>query len=370
MIFDETRPVLITGGAGFIGTNLAERLLRGGQPVLVLDNLSRAGSEENLRWLRRTLGRRLDVMIADIRDPQAVRTAVRRSCRVFHFAAQVAVTTSLADPLHDFEVNAAGTLNLLEAIRQAPFRPPLLYTSTNKVYGTLRAVDLVLSRGEGRDRDRYLPTDPYLAAHGLNEHQPLDFHSPYGCSKGTADQYVLDYSRVFGLSAVVFRMSCIYGAHQRGNEDQGWVAHFLLKMLEDQPITVFGDGRQVRDLLYVDDLIDAMLAAQSDIDNVRGQAFNVGGGVENAVSVREVLGQIAGALGRAPRLDWQDWRAADQRYYVSNVERLNQALGWRPQVSVAEGLRRLTAWLLEARAQATRQPVALVSDDTAAVGTG
>jgi CDP-paratose 2-epimerase len=353
MIFDANRPVLITGGAGFIGTNLADRLLRAGQPVLLFDSLARTGSEENLRWLRRTHSRRLEVMVADVRDREAVDHAVERACRVFHFAAQVAVTTSLEAPRHDFEVNALGTFNLLEAIRRAPHRPPLLFTSTNKVYGTLRSVEL------GEVDGRYAPANADLRARGIDEEQPLDFHSPYGCSKGTADQYVLDYARVFAVPAVVFRMSCIYGAHQRGNEDQGWVAHFMVQALAGRPITIFGDGRQVRDLLYVEDLVTAMLLAHADIARLSGSAFNVGGGVDHAVSLRELLQLTEAILARSPALRFEGWRAADQRYYVSDVGRFVRATGWRPQIGVGEGLRRLVAWLAPTRADLSREAPAL-----------
>src|SRR5579885_3112017 len=250
---------LITGGAGFIGTNLADRLLSQGAPVLVLDDTSRAGVARNLSWLRMRHHGRLQVEIADIRDPAAVRRAVDRADRIFHFAAQVAVTTSLVDPLRDFEINVRGTLNVLEAARAKQRPTPLLFTSTNKVYGALPDVDLV------RQGRRYVPADPQLAG-GIDERRPLDFHSPYGCSKGAADQYVLDYARCFGLPAVVFRMSCIYGPHQFGNEDQGWVAHFLIRALRGEPITIYGNGMQVRDILFVDDLVDAFLLAQANMD--------------------------------------------------------------------------------------------------------
>ena len=336
MIVDAQRPVLITGGAGFIGTNLTDRLLGAGQPVLVYDNLSRPGTERNLRWLQhRHGGQGLEVMIADVRDDQALRAAVARACQVFHFAAQVAVTTSLQDPRQDFAVNAGGTLALLEAIRNNPRPVPLLYTSTNKVYGTLAGVALAERDG------RHGPADPARRARGIGEDQPLDFHSPYGCSKGAADQYVLDYSRVFGLAAVVFRMSCIYGPHQQGNEDQGWVAHFLLQALADAPITIFGDGKQVRDLLYVDDLCTAMLAVHPCFDRLSGRAFNMGGGLHNTVSLRDVLAAIERLIGRRPSLCFADWRSADQRYYVSDTTAFTQATGWRPTVGVSEGLRRL-----------------------------
>ncbi|HEX8255267.1 MAG TPA: NAD-dependent epimerase/dehydratase family protein, partial [Thermoanaerobaculia bacterium] len=264
--------ILITGGCGFVGTNLAHRLLSEGQRVCVFDNLSRPGVERNLEWLRATHGDNLIVKIADVRDAGAVREAVRRASQVFHLAAQVAVTTSVGDPLSDFEINARGTLNVLEAIRNSIHRPPLFFTSTNKVYGGL---DDVALREEGL---RYTPADDAIAQNGISELRPLDFHSPYGCSKGTADQYVLDYARTYGIQAVVFRMSCIYGPHQFGTEDQGWVAHFLIRALNHQPITIYGDGKQVRDILYVDDLVNAFQLASEKIDVCSGNAFNIGGG--------------------------------------------------------------------------------------------
>jgi CDP-paratose 2-epimerase len=342
MIFDPRRPVLVTGGAGFIGTNVAHRLLSAGQRVIVLDNLSRAGVSDNVAWLREHHGAELlEVQAGDVRDADLVRRVVRRVCRVFHFAAQVAVTTSLVDPVQDFEVNARGTLNLLEAVRTAPVPPPLLYTSTNKVYGALSTVE-VAQVGE-----RYLPTEPVLRAAGVGEDQRLDFHSPYGCSKGAADQYVLDYARVFGIPALVFRMSCIFGPHQKGNEDQGWVGHFLLATLRGDPITIYGDGRQVRDALYVDDLVDAMLAAHQRIQELAGRAFNIGGGVDNAVTLREVLEMARRLHGRLPAIRHGGWRTADQRYYVSRIDAFTAATGWRPRVSVEEGVRRLYLHLQE-----------------------
>src|ERR687890_1662006 len=307
------RPILITGGAGFIGTNVAHRLLTQGHQVRVFDNLARPGVEQNLRWLRDTHGDQVTVEIADVRDADALRQAVDGAARVFHFAAQVAVTTSLTDPLEDFEVNARGTLNLLEAIRAQPIPPPLVFTSTNKVYGALDDVGL------RRRNQRYEPTDPSLRRTGISENRPLDFHSPYGCSKGSADQYVLDYARTYGIPAIVFRMSCIYGPHQFGTEDQGWVAHFLIRALEGRPITLYGDGRQVRDILSVDDLIEAFLLAQEHMASESGQAFNIGGGPRNTVSLLELLDLIASLTGSRPAFEIEPWRTADQRYYVSNT---------------------------------------------------
>lgn len=333
--------VLITGGAGFIGTNLADRLLRDGRRVRILDSLARAGVEENLRWLRDTYGAKVEVEIADIRDADAVRRAAAGVEQAFHFAAQVAVTTSLVDPVEDFEVNARGTLNLLEAIRSQDTPPALVFTSTNKVYGALEDIGL------RRRNQRYEPVDPVLRR-GVGESRPLDFYSPYGCSKGTADQYVLDYARTFGLPAVVFRMSCIYGPHQFGTEDQGWVAHFLIQALRGRPITLYGDGRQVRDILYVDDLVDAFLLAQRHMGTEAGRVFNIGGGPGNTVSLVELLERIGGLAGRRPTVLMDAWRPGDQRFYVSDTSRFSEATGWRPAIGVDEGLRRLAAWLAEA----------------------
>ena len=334
---------LITGGAGFLGTNLAARLLGEGRDVLVLDSLARAGVEENLRWLRDTYGSSLSVEVGDVRDRALVRRAVARADAVFHFAAQVAVTTSLADPVDDFEVNALGTVNVLEAIRHRPSPPPLVFTSTNKVYGALSDLGM---RGSVR---RYEPREP-RAATGIGEDRALDFHSPYGCSKGAADQYVRDYARTFGLPTIVFRMSCIYGPHQFGTEDQGWVAHFLIQTLQGRPITVYGDGRQVRDILYVDDLVDAFLLAMQRMATASGQAFNIGGGPGNAVSLLELLETIGEITGRRPQVRFDDWRPGDQKYYVSETARFEAATGWCPSTGIRPGLEQLAEWLDRRRA--------------------
>jgi CDP-paratose 2-epimerase len=335
MIFDARRPVLITGGAGFIGANLAHRLLSDGQPVLVFDNLSRAGVADNLTWLRERHGSHIEVQVADVRDALLLRRAVRRACRVFHLAAQVAVNTSLTDPIQDFEVNAHGTLNLLEAIRTVPEPPPLLYTSTSKIYGALAAVELDGSEG------RYLPKDVVLRSAGIGEDHPLDFHSPHGCSKGAADQYVLDYARMYQLPAVVFRLSSVYGPNERGTEEQGWVAHFLARTLRGEPITIHGDGRQVRDALHVDDLVEAMCRAQVRLARVAGRPYNVGGGVRNALSLRQLLEIIRRVHGSLPEVRFGPWRIADQRYYVADIGAFAEIAGWRPRIGVEEGVRQL-----------------------------
>ena len=328
--------ILITGGAGFIGANLAERALGRGQRVRILDNLSRSGARENLRELERQHGGSLEVIRGDVREPRDVRRALAGTSAVIHCAAQVAVTTSLCEPLDDFEINARGTLNLLEELRQAP--RPLVFTSTNKVYGDLSDIPLT------RDGDRYLPADPALRR-GIDETRPLAFCSPYGCSKGAADQYVLDYARTYGVPATVFRMSCIYGPRQFGTEDQGWVAHFLLSALSQRPITIYGDGHQVRDLLFIGDLADAVFRALACIDATAGRAFNIGGGPDRLASPREILALIGELTGRTPEVHYADWRSRDQRYYVSNSAAFQQITGWQPRVEIRDGLAGLCSWL-------------------------
>jgi CDP-paratose 2-epimerase len=342
--------VLITGGAGFIGANLAHRLAETGRSVVIYDNLSRPGVERNLAWLRAAYGDRISVQIADVRDLGELRRAVGQATQVFHFAAQVAVTTSLADPAEDFAINAGGTLNVLEAARRCATPPPVVFTSTNKVYGGL--ADLPVAPLP--DRYAMVPGSSY--SNGVAESRPLDFHSPYGCSKGAADQYVLDYARSFGLKAVVFRMSCVYGPHQCGTEDQGWVAHFLLHTLAGEPITLYGDGKQVRDILFIDDLVDAFLLAEHHIERLAGSAFNIGGGVANAVSLIELLDLIAELHHSRAAVRFGAWRTGDQRLYISDHRAFTRATGWRPRIDVPNGVERLYRWLVENPTAAVRRP--------------
>ncbi|HYG35462.1 MAG TPA: NAD-dependent epimerase/dehydratase family protein [Clostridia bacterium] len=337
----DNRPVLITGGAGFIGTNLAHYLLSARRRVILYDNLSRPGVEQNLAWLKATHGDLVRHEQGDVRDIHRLRKTVRQASQVFHFAAQVAVTTSLVEPTEDFEINARGTLNLLEALRSLEEPPPLVFTSTNKVYGDLNDVRL------RQQQQRYEPEDAEIRTHGFNESCPLNFHSPYGCSKGAACQYVQDYARTFGLPTVVFRMSCIYGPHQFGTEDQGWVAHFLIKAIEKSPLTIYGDGRQVRDILYVEDLVQAFVLAQQNIKKVSGQVFNMGGGPEHTTSLLELVDLITELHGRSPEVRFSEWRAADQQYYVSDTRKFSALTGWRPKVGVRAGVQNLYHWLLE-----------------------
>jgi CDP-paratose 2-epimerase len=330
---------LITGGAGFLGANLADRLASSGERVLIFDNLARANVGRNLAWLRQRHGDRITVRIGDVRDAEAVRQATRGASAVFHFAAQVAVTSSVDDPVADFEVNARGTLNVLEALRRRPDPPPLIFASTNKVYGKLFAAAQLR-----RAARRYEPGA--AAPLAIDETCPLELFSPYGCSKGAADQYVLDYARVYGLRTVVFRMSCLYGPRQFGTEDQGWVAHFLISALAGRPITIYGDGRQVRDLLFVDDAIEAYLLARQRVDEVGGRAFNLGGGADNACSLLQLLDHFARLGVVPPPIEFAPWRPGDQLYYVSDTARFERLTGWRAKVSIADGLARLHRWLV------------------------
>jgi len=335
----QRKRVLITGGAGFIGTNLAARCVEEGDEVIVLDSLARPGSDVNARWLQGTFGDRIELICGDVRDSSALARALRDVDHVVHLAAQVAVTTSLAGPLADFDVNARGTLLLLEAIRSCERPPSLLFTSTNKVYGALDDLQLKASG------TRYVPIDTRVCTQGVSEMRALDFHSPYGCSKGAADQYVLDYARSFELRTIVMRMSCIYGPHQNGNEDQGWVAHFVRHALGDGSVTIYGDGRQVRDVLFVEDLLNAFELAYENIDRLSGRAFNIGGGADNTVSLLELIEQLDRLTGRELDVAFADWRVGDQRYYVSDTTRFSQATGWRPQIAPDRGLAMLADWL-------------------------
>jgi CDP-paratose 2-epimerase len=334
--------ILITGGAGFIGCNLAEACVRAGHAVRLLDNLSRRGSEANLAWLQSTVGEGFEFVETDIRDSDALVRAVDGQDAIYHLAAQTAVTTSVTDPRPDFEINALGTFNVLEAARQAAPQAVLIYASTNKVYGGMEDAHAV------EEETRYvLPDYP----HGVSEERPLDFHSPYGCSKGAADQYVRDYARIYGMRTVVFRQSCIYGQRQMGVEDQGWVAWFAIAAVTGKSITIYGNGKQVRDLLYVDDLVRAFLIATEKIDITKGQVYNLGGGPGNTLSIWAEFGPLLKDLvGKAiVPAGFADWRPGDQPVFVANVEKAQREWGWSPQVGVRAGIGRLVEWVKQNR---------------------
>ena len=336
-------PVLVTGGAGFIGCNIADRLLREGRRVRIYDSIARAGVRANVDWLQARHGDRMEVVVADVRDHARLAQAVEGAAAVFHMAAQVAVTTSLLDPVADFDVNVRATLALLEAVRASASeggrRVPVIFASTNKVYGDL--ADMAFERRG----DRYVPLDAALREHGVGEDRPLDFHTPYGCSKGAADQYVLDWARSYDLPTCVMRMSCVYGPRQMGTEDQGWVAHFLIRALEGETITLYGDGRQVRDILQVGDVVDAYMAALNRIEAVRGRAFNLGGGADNAVSLRELIACIGELHGQPVDVRYADWRQGDQRFFVADMREAERALGLAPRTPWRDGVADLADWL-------------------------
>ncbi|MGJ4995790.1 NAD-dependent epimerase/dehydratase family protein [Bradyrhizobium sp. HKCCYLS3077] len=339
-------PIVITGGCGFIGCNLADRLATRGDNVLILDSLIRAGVRENAQWLKSRHGDRITIAVGDIRDPITVIDSIKPAKAVLHLAAQVAVTSSIDSPMDDFEINARGTLNVLEAVRLHNPSAAMLFASTNKVYGRLIGNDQIARNGQ-----RYQPIDPAMRP-GVSEAAPLDLYSPYGCSKGAADQYVHDYARVYGLKTAVLRMSCIYGPRQFGTEDQGWIAHFVLSALRGTPLTIYGDGCQVRDALYVADAVDAWLAVLDGIDAARGRVFNLGGGPSNAVSLLELIDLITPLAGPVS-FGFADWRPGDQPWYVSDITALNRATGWQPRTTFADGLRSLHGWLAERFAQAS-----------------
>ena len=350
----DTRPILVTGGAGFIGCNIADRFAGEGHEVIVFDALSGPGVERNLQWLRERHGSRIVSVIGDVRDENAVARVASDVKGVFHMAAQVAVTTSLSDPREDFDINVRGTLNVLDAIRMRRDPVPVIFASTNKVYGDLGDLAIVSKS------DRYEP-EGLFTGRGISETRALDFHTPYGCSKGAADQYILDYARSFGIPSVVFRMSCIYGRRQMGTEDQGWVAHFLIRALAGEPITIYGDGKQVRDILDVSDAVDAYFSAFERAGDVAGNAFNLGGGPGNAISLLELLDEIRAVTDRRVELDFRDWRQGDQRWYVSDTAKAREALGLSAPLAWRKGVARLASWLASERGQLLPNEVSFAS---------
>jgi CDP-paratose 2-epimerase len=328
---------LVIGGAGFIGCNLAARLVEEGKHVIVFDNLARAGSQENLNWLQSTYHDAIEFVYGDIRSEHtSLIPLMDKSEGVFHLAAQVAVTLSIQDPRADFATNALGTLNVLEAIRLSSRKPPLIFASTNKVYGCLDDLKLV---EVGR---RWVC--PGLDS-GIEEDRQLDFHSPYGCSKGAADQYVRDYSRVFGLQTVVLRQSCIFGRNQFGVEDQGWVAHFIISTYFGRPITIFGDGKQVRDILWVDDLVDLYLLSLNHIDKVSGEVLNIGGGPKHTLSLIELIEDLKIRLHKDFSVHFAPARLGDQRLFVCDLTKVRRLLGWAPEVDINTGIRLYLDWV-------------------------
>ncbi len=332
-----TKSYLVTGGAGFIGSNYVTRLIRRGEDVTIYDNLSRPGSKLNINWLRQEYGNSFKLVESDIRNFDAVSKAASLADVIVHLAAQVAVTTSVVNPREDFEINALGTFNVVEAARLSGKKPVILYASTNKVYGGMEEVKTV------EKDERYEYADfPY----GIPESLSLDFHSPYGCSKGTGDQYVRDYSRIYGLPSVALRQSCIYGTRQFGMEDQGWVAWFVIAALSGWPITIYGDGKQVRDVLYVDDLLNAYDLAIEQAQAKPGRVLNIGGGPDKTISIWKEFGPMLEKLmGQPIPVKVGDWRPGDQTVYVSDIRKAEKELGWSPRVTPEEGVTMLFYWV-------------------------
>lgn len=331
-----TTKILITGGAGFIGSNVAYYFASKGYQIRILDNFKRKGTKDNLSWLLKNF-KDIEVYEGDIRKVQDVQKAVKRQNIIFHLAAQVAVTTSVVDPRTDFDINAQGTFNVLEAARKEGRKPIFIFSSTNKVYGAMGQIEIV------EKKTRYLYKD---FPEGISEQMNLDFHSPYGCSKGAADQYVHDYYRIYNIPTVVFRQSCIYGPRQFGVEDQGWIAWFIIAATLGRQITIYGDGKQVRDVLYIDDLVSLFEIALQNIGKAAGKVYNVGGGARNTLSVWHEFGPILENLFQHKlKIKFSDWRPGDQKVYISDIRYIEKELGWKPKTSVVEGIGKLFHWI-------------------------
>jgi len=329
---------LITGGCGFTGSNFAEKLLERGEKVVLLDNLSRRGAVANLIYLQKKYPQ-VDFIHADVRaDFDKIIYLMEQVDAVYHLAGQVAVTTSYKFPKEDFEINALGTFHVLEAIRRSKRRPIIIFSSTNKVYGGMTDVKIV-KKGK-----RYIYKD---LPQGIPENRLLDFHSPYGCSKGVADQYVRDFSRMYGIRSVVMRQSCIYGKRQFGIEDQGWVAWFTIAANMDRPLTIYGDGMQVRDVLYVEDLFRAWDMATKKIEKTSGKIYNIGGGPDNSLSLLELITLLENYLGKKIKYSFDEWRPGDQPVYISDISKARKELGWKPKITPEEGVKRMTGWIVE-----------------------
>jgi len=333
------KKILITGGAGFIGVNLAKNIL--GEKdnfVVIYDNLSRKGVENNLNWISSFNFPNLKFIKGDIRDYKKLKEVVRDFDEIYHLSAQVAVTSSVENPIEDFEINALGTLYLLEAVRKNSSEATVIFSSTNKVYGQL--LNLKLKEGE----KRYYPIEK---KNGIDETENIDFHSPYGCSKGSADQYMRDYYRIYGLKTVVFRQSCIYGPMQYGNEDQGWVAHFIIRAVNGEKINIYGDGKQVRDILEVNDLVSAYRYAIKNINTTKGQIYNIGGGEENTFSLIELIEYLEKTLNKKIHIEFYNWRPGDQKIFISNNKKFIKDTNWKIKIDKFEGMHRLIKWVEE-----------------------
>lgn len=336
--------VLITGGLGFIGCNAAEYFAKKGAEIVIFDNFSRKGAESNLKYLQDNFSSETKLVRGDIRnkeDVAKIRNELKGTDLVLHLAAQVAVTTSVTNPEEDFEINARGTFNLLEEVRRhkegTGENPAFIYASTNKVYGGMEHIETVEKNGTHDYKD--MPK-------GVKETMSLDFHSPYGCSKGAGDQYVRDYHRIYGLNTVVMRQSCIYGIRQFGVEDQGWVAWFTIAKNLNKSVKIYGDGKQSRDILWIDDLIEAYELATENIEKTKGQCYNIGGGQNNKMSILQLVEKLEEMNGEFER-SFDDWRPGDQKVCVMNVDKAKKDFGWEPKTSPEEGIKKLDSWVKE-----------------------
>jgi len=330
------KTVLITGGCGFIGTNATAFYLKGGNEVISFDNLSRAGSEENLGWLKNQ-GKKFIFVKGDLRDYKKLFKTFKkyRPDLVLHLAGQTTMVDSVKNPREDFEINALGTFNVLEAMKEIKSKAVMIYSSTNKVYGDLSYVPVV------EQKKRY----SYRGIKGINEHFPLDFHGPYGCSKGCGGQYTIDYARIFGLNTIVFRQSGIYGPHQFGIEEQGWLAWFCNSMLFEKPVTIYGDGKQVRDVLFIDDLLRAFQLAAKNIKKTKGSVFNIGGGPQFSLSIWELFDIIEKLSGKKFNYKFGPWRPGDQKIYISDIKKAKREFDWVPKIPPKEGVKKLYNWI-------------------------
>jgi CDP-paratose 2-epimerase len=327
--------VLITGGLGFIGVNTALELFKDDDEIFIIDNLSRKGNIENLEYLQENI--KVTIWNKDIRNFFDIEDIFKNNIFdvIIHLAAQVAVTSSVRNPREDFEINAIGTFNILECVRNYSPDSIVLYSSTNKVYDNFKSSIV-------EKESRYAYDDGVL---GINEDRSLDFHSPYGCSKGTADQYMRDYSRIYGLKTVVLRQSCIYGPNQFGIEDQGWVSWFSIASMFDKQFTIYGDGKQVRDVLHVYDLIDLYKLVIKNINVCSGEVYNVGGGFSNTMSLLELINLIKNKLNKKLKYDYSDWRPGDQKIYISDISKIKSDTGWEPKITVDDGVSLMIDWI-------------------------
>lgn len=336
------KKLLITGGCGFLGSNLAHYGIEQGWDITIFDNLSRLGSEQNLVWLR-SCGN-FSFVHGDIRNKNDIETLVKklRPDVVFHLAGQVAMTTSIDNPYKDFEINAMGSLNLLDSLRKYSSHTAVLYSSTNKVYGDLEQYSYT-------ETDTRYICDEY--PDGFPETITLDFHSPYGCSKGSADQYMLDYSRIFGLNTTVFRHSSMYGSRQFATYDQGWIGWFCqqavaqLKNPDAKPFTISGNGKQVRDILHAEDMANLYFSAANSPDKVNGQAYNIGGSIQQSLSLLELFDILNDELSINLRYQELSVRQSDQKVFVADISKIQQAIGWKPHVSSREGIKKMVTWI-------------------------